>query len=43
MLQFMLMSREVGRCLGHGIGAGNNEEEEIELSIATNATKESMR
>jgi molybdate transport system ATP-binding protein len=39
MLQFMLMSREVGRCLG-GISAGNNEEEEIELSIAT---KESMR
>ena len=41
MLQFMLMSREVGRCLGRGIGAGNNneEDEEIELSIAT---KESM-
>jgi molybdate transport system ATP-binding protein len=40
MLQFMLMSREVGRCLGGGISAGNNEEEEIELSITT---KESMR
>jgi molybdate transport system ATP-binding protein len=34
MLQFMLMSREVGRCLGQGLSDGNNnEEEEIELSI----------
>jgi molybdate transport system ATP-binding protein len=39
MLQFMLMSREVGRCLG-GNNARDNEEDEIELSIAT---KESMR
>jgi ABC-type nitrate/sulfonate/bicarbonate transport system ATPase subunit len=40
MLQLMLMSREVGRCLGGGISVENNEEEEIELSITT---KESMR
>jgi molybdate transport system ATP-binding protein len=41
MLQFMLMSREVGRCLGGGLSDGNNkEEEEIELSITT---KEYMR
>lgn len=33
MLQFMLMSREVGRCLGGGISAGDTEEDEIELSI----------
>ena len=40
LLQFMLMSREVGRCLADDNSAGKNEEEEIELSIAT---KESMR
>ena len=33
MLQFMLLSREVGRCLGGGISAGDTEEDEIELSI----------
>jgi molybdate transport system ATP-binding protein len=40
VLQFMLMSREVGRCLGGGIMPRGDEEEDIELSIAT---KESMR
>ena len=33
ILQFMLLSREVGRCLGGGISAGDTEEDEIELSI----------
>ncbi|HVN72111.1 MAG TPA: ATP-binding cassette domain-containing protein [Desulfomonilia bacterium] len=40
ILQFMLMSREVGRCLGSGISVGNEDEEEIELSMLT---KESLR
>ncbi|MDT8273925.1 MAG: ATP-binding cassette domain-containing protein [Desulfomonilia bacterium] len=35
ILQFMLLSRETGRCLGGGIVPGNEEEEDIELSIAT--------
>ena len=40
LLQFMLMSREIGRCPDGGIRPGNDEEEDIELTIAT---KEIMR